>query len=130
MDIWIIIIALVLFTILAFKRVSALILGPLVSLFVIVCSKLPMFDTMLGPYMNAAANYVEKFFLVFFVGAVFGSIMQETGAAESIAHSLIKITNGKFVAPLIMIITGLLTYGGISGFVVFFAMYPIAVELI
>ncbi|AVP55392.1 citrate transporter [Clostridium tetani] len=129
MDIWIIIIALVLFTILAFKRVSALILGPLVSLFVIVCSKLPMFDTMLGPYMNAAANYVEKFFLVFFVGAVFGSIMQETGAAESIAHSLIKITNGKFVAPLIMIITGLLTYGGISGFVVFFAMYPIAVEL-
>lgn len=129
MDILIIVIALVLFTILAFKRVSALILGPLVSLFVIVCSRLPMFDTMLGPYMSAAANYVEKFFLVFFVGAVFGSIMQETGAAESIAHSLIKITNGKFVAPLIMIITGLLTYGGISGFVVFFAMYPIAVEL-
>lgn len=128
-DIWILIIALVLFTVLAFKRVSALILGPLVSIFVIVCAKMPVFDTLLGPYMGAAANYVEKFFLVFFVGAVFGSIMQETGAAESIAHGLIKITKGKYVAPLIMIITGLLTYGGISGFVVFFAMYPIAVEL-
>lgn len=129
LDIWVLIIALVLFTILAFKRVSALILGPLVSIFVIVCERLPLFDSLLGPYMGAAANYVEKFFLVFFVGAVFGSIMQETGAAESIAQGLIKVTKGKYVAPLIMMITGLLTYGGISGFVVFFAMYPIAVEL-
>lgn len=128
-DIWILVIALVLFTILAFKRVSALILGPLVSIFVIVTARLPLFDSLLGPYMESAADYVQNFFLVFFVGAVFGSIMQETRAAESIAHALLKVTKGKFVAPLIMTITGLLTYGGISGFVVFFAIYPIAVQL-
>lgn len=129
LDIMIIVIALVLFTILAFKRVSALILGPLVSLFVIVCTRLPLFDTMLGPYMISAAGYVQNYFLVFFVGAVFGAVMQHTRAAESIAHFLTNVTKGKFVAPLIMTITGLLTYGGISGFVVFFAMYPVALEL-
>lgn len=128
-DIWILVLALAIFTVLAFKRVSALILGPLVSIIVIVLARLPLFDTILGPYMAASADYVEKFFLVFFVGAVFGSIMQETRAAESIANALLKITKGKYVAPLIMTITGLLTYGGISGFVVFFAIYPIAVQL-
>lgn len=128
-DIWILVIALIIFTVLAFKRVSALILGPLVSVFVVIAARLPLFETISGPYMEAAADYVQKFFLIFFVGAVFGSIMQETNAAESIARALIKLTKGKYTAPLIMTITGLLTYGGISGFVVFFAMYPIAVQL-
>lgn len=128
-DILVLVIALILFSLLAFKRVSAIILGPIISIFVIVCSRLPMFDTMLGPYMQAAAGYIEKFFLVFFVGALFGAIMEESRAAESIARSLVKITNGKWAAPIVMLITGVLTYGGVSGFVVFFAMYPIALQL-
>lgn len=128
-DIVILVAALVLFTILAFRRVSALLLGPLVSIFVIVMARLPLADTIFGPYMESAAGYVEDFFLVFFVGALFGSVMQETRAAESIALALQKLTKGRFIAPLVMAITGLLTYGGISGFVVFFAMYPIALQL-
>lgn len=118
-DIVILVAALVLFTILAFRRVSALLLGPLVSIFVIVMARLPLADTIFGPYMESAAGYVEDFFLVFFVGALFGSVMQETRAAESIALALQKLTKGRFIAPLVMAITGLLTYGGISGFVVF-----------
>ncbi|MDK2867354.1 MAG: hypothetical protein PWP51_2133 [Clostridiales bacterium] len=128
-DILILIIALILFSLLAFKRVSAIILGPILSIFVIVCAKLPMYDTMLGPYMQAAAGYIQKFFLVFFVGALFGAIYEETKAAESIAVALVKVTKGKYAAPVVMLITGLLTYGGVSGFVVFFAMYPIALQL-
>lgn len=128
-QILILIVALVLFSVLAFKKVSAIILGPVISIFVIVFARLPMFETMLGPYMKAAAGYVEKFFLVFFVGAVFGAVMDESRAAESIARSLVKFTRGKWAAPVVMIITGILTYGGVSGFVVFFAMYPIALQL-
>lgn len=128
-DIMILVMALVLFTILAFKRISALLLGPLVSMFVIVLTRMPLFDTLLGPYMIAAAGYVQNYFLVFFVGALFGAIMEHTRGAEAIAHFLTKVTKGRFVGPLIMTITGLLTYGGISGFVVFFAIYPVALEL-
>lgn len=128
-DILILVVALILFSVLAFKRVSAIILGPIISIFVIVLARLPMFETMLGPYMKAASGYVQKFFLVFFVGAVFGAVMDESRAAESIARSLVKITKGKWAAPVVMIITGILTYGGVSGFVVFFAMYPIALQL-
>lgn len=128
-DIMILVVALALFSILAFKKISAIILGPVVAVFVIVMARLPMFETLLGPYMSAAAGYIQKFFLVFFVGALFGAIMDETRAAESIAQSLVKLTGGRWAAPVVMIITGLLTYGGVSGFVVFFAMYPIALQL-
>lgn len=129
MDIAIIIIALVLFTILAFKGVSAVIMGPLVGLIVAVLAQLPVTDTMLGPFMASTADYVQKFFLVFFLGAVFGAIYEQTGAAKSVAMGIVKASRGKFAASIVFIIGAVLTFGGISGFVVFFVLYPIALQL-
>jgi H+/gluconate symporter-like permease len=128
-DILILPIALLIFAYLAFQKWSALLIGPIVSIIVIVLARLPLFETMLGPYMTGAGNYVKNFYLVFLVGALFGAVYEETKGAESIAQALIKITKGKFTAPLIMTITGLLTLGGISGFVIFFAIYPIALRV-
>lgn len=122
-------IAIILFGILAFRQISALILAPLVSLFVIVCARLPILESLKESFMPAAAEYVSKYFLIFFLGAIFGAIYQFTGAAESIARFIAKLSKGKLVAPIIMTITGILTYGGISGFVVFFVVYPIALQL-
>ncbi|KYL01706.1 propionate permease [Fusobacterium necrophorum subsp. funduliforme] len=122
-------IAILLFSILAFKRISAVILGPLLAIFIILSTRMPIFQTMLENYMKTAADYVQKYFLIFFLGALFGVIYQHTHAAEAIANKLIKIIKGKYTASLIMFITGILTFGGISGFVVFFAIYPIAVQL-
>lgn len=122
-------IALLLFGILAFQKWNALILGPLLSLLVALVAGLPLVETMLGPYMETAAGYFRDFFLIFFVGSIFGSIMEETGAARSLAGWITSVTKGKYVAPLIMTVTGILTYGGISGFVIFFAMYPVALHL-
>ena len=122
-------IALILFGVLAFQKWSALILGPLLALLVAAVAGLPLMDTMLGPYMETAAAYIKSFFLVFFVGSVFGSVMEETGAAKSLAQWMTSLTKGKYVAPLIMTVTGILTYGGISGFVIFFAMYPVALHM-
>ena len=124
-------IALILFGILAFLQVSALILAPLVSVFVILLSqfsagRITILEGLTSMFMPAAAEYVSSYFLVFFVGALFGAVYQYTGAAESIAHWIAGFCKGKFVAP---IITCVLTYGGVSGFVVFFVVYPIALNL-
>jgi len=128
-DVLLVPLALVLFGVLAFKRWSAIIIGPLISLLLVVAADMPVFKSMMGPYMAGSAAYVKNYFLVFMVGALFGAIYEDTRAAESIARSMSKVTKGKFTAPLIMVITGILTFGGISGFVVFFAIYPIAQEL-
>lgn len=129
LQIAILFVALILFGVLAFQRWSALILGPLLSLLVAAFAGLPLVETMLGPYMSTAADYVKNFFLIFFVGSVFGSIMEQTGAARSLANWVVNVTKGRYVAPIVMTITGVLTYGGISGFVIFFAMYPVALHL-
>lgn len=125
----VLIIAIVLFGLLAFKQMSALILAPLVTIFVIICSGLPILESLKGAFMLAAAGYVSSYFLTFFVGALFGAVYQFTGAAEAIARTIAGLCHGKFVAPIIMCITGILTFGGVSGFVVFFVIYPIALNL-
>ncbi|MDD5938512.1 MAG: GntP family permease [Clostridiales bacterium] len=135
MGIIILFIALLLFGVLAFKQFSALILAPIVTIFVLVFSAIfagtPMaiLAGLKNDFMPAAASYVSSYFLVFFVGALFGAVYQYTGAAKSIAKWLSGLCHGKFVAPIVMSITGLLTYGGVSGFVVFFVIYPIALQL-
>jgi len=125
----VLILAIVLFSVLAFQKVSALILAPIVTLFVAACFRIPLYESLAGPFMSAGAEYVRSYFLTFFVGALFGAVYQFTDAATSIAHFIAKFAKGRFVAPIVMIITGILTYGGVSGFVVFFVMYPIALSL-
>jgi len=121
--------AIILFGVLAFKQLSALILAPIVTIFVLVCFRMPILDGLKTSFMPAAASYVTSYFLVFFVGALFGAVYQFTGAAKSIAKFLVNRCHGKYVAAIIMTITGILTYGGVSGFVVFFVIYPIALQV-
>jgi len=87
-QILVLLIAIVLFGVLAFKQISAIILAPLVAIFVIVCTQSPILETLQTAFMPAAADYFTKYFLIFFVGALFGAVYQFTGAAESIARIL------------------------------------------
>lgn len=129
MNVIIIPISICLFGFLAYRKWSPILLGPTVALLLVIACRLPIVDMMLGPYLESSASFVQSNFFVFFLGAIFGGIMEVTGAAQSIALLMSGVTKGKFVLPLIMTITGILTYGGVSGFVVYFAMYPIALYL-
>jgi H+/gluconate symporter-like permease len=139
----VLLIAFILFGVLAFRQLNALILAPIVTIFVLVCFGMPILGNLawpstaqwdfgtglIGAFMPNAAKYVTQYFLVFFVGALFGAVYQFTGAAKSIAKWMAGACHGHFVAGIIMTITGILTYGGISGFVVFFVIYPIALHV-
>ena len=108
----VLVIALILFGVLAFKQLSALILAPLVTIFVIVFSglasgsEIAILASLKNDFMPAASSYVTSYFLTFFVGALFGAVYQFTGAAKSIAKFLAGLCHGKLVAPIVMTITG------------------------
>jgi len=129
MNIMLIPIFICLFSFLAYKKWSPILLGPVMALLLVFCCQLPVLDTMLGPYLESSAGFVKSNFFVFFLGAIFGGIMEVSNAAKSIAVWMSGLTKGKFVLPLIMTITGILAFGGVSGFVVYFTMYPIALHL-
>ncbi|MEY8339423.1 GntP family permease [Lachnospiraceae bacterium 62-35] len=118
-----------LFAFLAYKRWSPLLLGPAVSLLLCIATGLPVLETMLGPYMDSVVGFIKSNFFVFFLGAIFGAIYEKTHAAAAIATWMSSVTKGKFALPLIMTIAGVLCYGGVLGFVVYFAVYPIALQL-
>lgn len=80
-------------------------------------------------YMTGFTGYFKSWFLIFLLGAVFGKIMQETRAADSIAN-WVKNTLGPSRAVFAVVAAAaIMTYGGVSLFVVGFAVYPIAVSL-
>ena len=55
--------------------------------------------------------------------------MEATGAAKSIAVKVTKLIGKKRAILGVLIATALLAYGGVSVFVIVFAIYPIALEL-
>lgn len=128
-DVFVLILAIVLFTVLAFNRFGALPMAAIVALITCILARMPILDSLMGPFMTAASSYVKNYFFIFFLGAVFSAMYEGSGGAKSIARFLVKLTHGKHIAVLIFIITAILTYGGISGFVVYFVMYPITLQM-
>ena len=124
-----IIIALAALIFLAMKGFNIIIISPLLSIFVMLMSGMELIPTLTGAYMKSFAGFATNFFLVFMLGAVFAKLMEDSGAAKSIANSIIRLigeTNKFAIIVAIMVITAILTYGGISLFVCIFAVMPIA----
>jgi len=80
-------------------------------------------------FMVNLANYIKSNFPFFMLGAIFGTVMDQSGAAKSIADFIFeKLGSGK-EALAVVVACGILTYGGVSLFVVVFAIYPIGAVL-
>ncbi|WP_283595503.1 GntP family permease [Paraclostridium bifermentans] len=123
------ILSLIIIMYLAYKGYSTIITAPIVSLLTIILTT--GFDSHLMAnytevYMVGFANFIKNYFPLFMTGAVFAKLMEEAGYAKSIAHFITKKL-GKNKSVLAVVLSGsLLTYGGVSLFVVAFILYPIA----
>ncbi|WP_200865955.1 GntP family permease [Thalassobacillus devorans] len=114
---------------LTMKGINIIIAALLSSVLIAITGGLNLETALKEDYMNGFTSYFASWFLVFLLGAIFGKIMQETKSAESIAH-WIKNTFGKKRAVFAVVAAAaIMTYGGVSLFVVGFAVYPIAVSL-
>lgn len=115
---------------LAYRGISVLILAPLLALLAALFSGgTPLLPTYTELFMRNFANYARQYFPIFMLGAIFGKVMDDTGSAKAIAH-FISSKLGKEKAILAVVLScAVLTYGGVSLFVVAFAVYPIAAAL-
>jgi H+/gluconate symporter-like permease len=80
-------------------------------------------------YMTGFVGFTKSWFPTFMLGAIFGKIMDESGGARSIASWIAKVLGAKRAMLAIVLGCAVLTYGGISLFVVVFAVYPLALAL-
>ena len=86
----------------------------------------PMFT---GLFMEKMAGFLKLYFPVFLLGAVFGKLIEISGFSKSIVAAVIKLFGAERAMLSIAVVSALLTYGGVSLFVVVFAVYPFAAEL-
>lgn len=126
---WGIFLGLALLMFLAYKGMSIIWVAPITALVVAFTGGLELLPAYTDAYMTGFVGFTKAWFPVFMLGAIFGKIMDETGAAKSVAHFVVGILGKKLAIWAVVLACGVLTYGGISLFVVVFAIYPIALAL-
>ncbi|WP_432558776.1 GntP family permease [Granulicoccus sp. GXG6511] len=124
-----IILSLALLIFFAYRGINVLILAPIMALVATLFAAGPLLATYTQVFMPALGKYIVTYFPLFLLGAIFGKLMDDSGAARRIAYSIVDRIGSKQAILAIVLACGILTYGGVSLFVVAFAVFPIAAAL-
>lgn len=124
-----ILVGLALLIALAFRGWSILLLAPIAALVTALFSGEPLLAHWTQVFMASGAGFIAQFFPLFLLGALFGKLMEDSGSVSVIARWMVeKLGTGR--AILAVVLAGaLVTYGGVSLFVAFFVLAPMAQEL-
>ncbi|MTV37645.1 GntP family permease [Duganella radicis] len=130
MSFLIVLAALIFLMLAAYRGYSVILFAPVAALGAVLLTDpgavAPVFS---GIFMDKMVGFVKLYFPVFLLGAVFGKLIELSGFSESIVVAAIKYIGRTRANAVIVLVCALLTYGGVSLFVVVFAVYPFAAEL-
>ena len=108
----------------AYRGHSIIWVAPVCALRVALMGGKNLLDSYLVDYIGGTAAYIVSWFPAFFLGAVYGKIMDRTGSARSLANKMVALIGSKYALLAVILPCLLMTYGGISLFVVVFVIYP------
>ncbi|WP_139490881.1 GntP family permease [Brevibacillus dissolubilis] len=122
---------------LTMRGMNLLIAAPLCALFLAVLSGIPLFPqlagegvpSLVGNYMTGFSGFVSSWFLMFLLGSIFGKVMEDSGAADAVSKWVVTRLGMKQAVLAVVAACAILTYGGVSLFVVAFSVYPLALSL-
>lgn len=114
----------------AYRGYSVILFAPIAALGAVALTSPslvgPMFS---GVFMVKLVDFVRNYFPVFLLGAIFGKVIELSGFSKAIVSSVVKVLGAGRAMLAIVAVSALLTYGGVSLFVVVFAVYPFAAEM-
>jgi len=114
----------------AYRGFSVILFAPIAALGAVLLTSpsavLPIYS---GLFMESMVVFVKLYFPAFMLGALFGKLIELSGFAKSIVKAVIQILGEKSAILSIVTVCALLTYFGVSLFVVVFAVYPFAAEM-
>ncbi len=130
MSLLIVLAALAFLMLVAYRGYSVILFAPVAALGAVLLTDpalvAPMFT---GLFMDKMVGFLKLYFPVFLLGAVFGKLIEISGFSKSIVSATIRVVGAQRAMLSIVLVCALLTYGGVSLFVVVFAVYPFAAEL-
>ncbi|MDD4868812.1 MAG: GntP family permease [Mycobacterium sp.] len=114
----------------AYRGFSVILFAPIAALGAVLFTNpvdvLPAYSHI---FQEKMVVFAKLYFPAFVLGAIFGKVIEMSGFARSIVASVIKIVGAQRGIVSIVVVCCLLTYGGVSLFVVVFAVYPFAAEM-
>ena len=124
-----ILVALGLLVWLSFRGWSVLLLAPAVAIVAAAFAGEPLLAHWTQTFMVSAARFIAQFFPIFLLGALFGKLMDDSGSIQSIAQFMSGKLGERRAILAVVLAGALVTYGGVSLFVAFFVLAPMAREL-
>lgn len=114
----------------AYRGYSVILFAPLAAMAAVALTDPSAVPTVFtGLFMEKMVGFVKLYFPVFLLGAIFGKLIEMSGFARAIVAAAIGIVGRERAILTIVLVAALLTYGGVSLFVVVFAVYPFAAEM-
>jgi H+/gluconate symporter-like permease len=114
---------------LSFRGWSVLVLAPAAALIAAAAAREPLLANWTITFMGAAAGFILQFFPLFLLGAVFGKLMEDSGSVAAIAKWMTERLGPKRAVLAVVLAGAAVTYGGVSLFVAFFVLVPMAQAL-
>jgi H+/gluconate symporter-like permease len=124
-----ILLGLVLLIWLALRGWSVLLLAPAAALLAAAFAGEPLLASWTQTFMSSAATFLAQFFPLFLLGALFGKLMDDSGSVSAIAGFLRERLGERHAMLAVVLAGALVTYGGVSLFVAFFVLVPMAQEV-
>jgi H+/gluconate symporter-like permease len=121
-----ILIALGLLIWLAYRGWSVLLLAPAAAILAAGLAWEPLLAHWTQTFMGSAAKFIMQFFPIFLLGALFGKLMEDSGSVSAIASFMTERLGPRRAVLAVVLAGALVTYGGVSLFVAFFVLAPMA----
>jgi H+/gluconate symporter-like permease len=113
----------------AYRGFSVILFAPIAAMIPLLLLDPTLIPTVFtGLFMEKVVTFVKLYFALFLLGALFGKLMEVSGFARSIIAGIAALTGEGVAIGTTVIAAAVLTYGGVSLFVVVFAVYPFAAE--
>ena len=130
MDVLVVILALATLMFVAYRGYSVILFAPIVALgAAMFFSPIAVFPSYTALFMEKCSFFVKMYFPMFLLGAIFGKVIELSGFSKSLVAAIFKLVGEKHAMLAIVLVSAVLTYGGVSAFVVVFAVYPFAAEM-
>jgi H+/gluconate symporter-like permease len=114
----------------AYRGFSVILFAPVAALGAVLLTDPTLVPPVFtGLFMDKMVGFVKNYFPVFLLGATFGKVIELSGFSKSIVTMVIQLVGRERAMLSIVLVGALLTYGGVSLFVVVFAVYPFAAEM-
>jgi H+/gluconate symporter-like permease len=111
---------------LSYRGGSVLLLAPAAALAAAAVAGEPLLATWTQTFMGSAAQFVAQFFPIFLLGAVFGKLMEDSNSVSAIAQFMMDKLGPRRAVLAVVLAGAFVTYGGVSLFVAFFVLAPMA----